>query len=271
MAFRKPSYLETSAHIKGIDPKPGFEEIGTFMKNSIGNEKLGNESITAFEAGYIGRFFDARLTVEANAFYSRYRDTVNFHVDIDIDEFGVPDLTQSEALFKNEGLEVDSVGGSVGATYRLLRSLFLSANYTFRHSWYIADTPQGSQLEPVKKYDRVTWEPAHRFNLSFYHLLQHGLRWGMSVHAASSSDWDIIDAGIFGPVHHIHNPASWMLSGFAGWRLDIGMGWVEMGIRAYNFTDTPYHDVGTTFSGTGNQLGGYHLGRRLFFYLKGSI
>jgi len=270
-AFRKPSYLETSAHIKDVDPTPGFEEIGVFMKNSIGNPDLENESITAFEAGYTGRFFDTRLSLEANAFYNRYRDTVNFHVYIATDEFGVPDLNQSEALFKNEGLEVDSVGGSLGVTYRLIRSLFLSANYTFRHSWYIADTPQGSQLEPVKKYDRVAWEPAHRFNLSFYHLLQNGLRWGLCVHAASSSDWDIIDAGIFGPVHHIHNPAGWMLSGFAGWRLDLGTGWVETGIRAYNFTDTPYQDAGTSFSDSGNQLGGYHLGRRMFFYLKGSL
>jgi hypothetical protein len=241
------------------------------MRRSVGNKDLGNESITVFEAGYVGRFLDSRLTVEAGAFYNRYRDTINFHVYLATDAFGVPDLNSSEALYLNEGREVDSVGGSIGATYRVLRTLRLGVNYTFRHSWYIADSPLGSHTVAVKKGDRVAFEPAHLFNLSFYHLLPAGLRWGMSLHARSESDWTIVDAGIFGNMHHLHNQANWMLSAFGAWRLRFEEGFVEMGIRAYNLPDTACHDVGFTFNRFGRQTGGFLLGRRIFFYLKGAI
>jgi iron complex outermembrane receptor protein len=271
MAFRKPSFFETSIHIKGIDPEPGFEEIENFMRRSVGNKDLRNESIMVFEAGYVGRFLDARLTVEASAFYNRYRDTVNFYVNIVTNEFGIPDLLTSEAYYQNEGREVDSVGGSVGVTYRVLRSLRVSANYTFRHSWYLADSPGGDQGTAVEKGERVTFEPAHLFNLSFYHLLPGGLRWGLSLHASSESDWDIADAGIFGNMHHLHNRANWMLGAFGAWRLSLGSGFIEMGIRANNLPDTAYHDVGFAINRYGKQTGGSRLGRRIFFYLKGSI
>jgi outer membrane receptor protein involved in Fe transport len=271
MAFRKPSFMETSLHLKGVIPEPGFEGIDDFLGRSVGNKDLGNESITVFEAGYVGRFLDARLTVEAGAFYNRYRDTVNFHVNIATDAFGVPDLTRSEALYLNQGLEVDSVGGSVGATYRMLRTLRLSANYTFRHSWYIADSSGGSHVVAAEKGERVAFEPAHLFNLSFYHLLPRGLRWGMSVHARSASVWTIVDAGIFGDLHQLHNRASWMLSAFGAWRLQFNSGFVEIGIRAYNIPDTAFHDMGYAFSQSGVQTGGFHLGRRMFFYLRGAM
>jgi len=271
MAFRKPSFFETSLHLKGVIPEPGFEGIDDFLARSVGNEDLGNESITVFEAGYVGRFLDARLTIEAGAFYNRYRDTVNFHVNIATDEFGVPDLTASEALYKNQGLEVDSVGGSLGVTYRLLRTLRLSANYTFRHSWYITESPGGSHVVAAEKGERVPFEPAHLFNLSFYHLLPRGLRWGMSLHARSASDWTIVDAGIFGDMHELHNRAGWMLGAFGAWRLQVGSGYVETGIRAYNVPDTAFFDMGFAYSRSGKQTGGFQLGRRMFFYLKGAL
>jgi iron complex outermembrane receptor protein len=271
MAFRKPSFMETSLHLKGVIPEPGFEGIDDFLGTSVGNEDLGNESITVLEAGYVGRFLDARLTVEASAFYNRYRNTVNFHVNIATDEFGIPDLTASEALYMNQGLEVDSVGGSVGATYRVLRKLRLSVNYTFRHSWYIADSSGGSHVVAAKKGDRVAFEPAHLFNLSFYHLLPGGLCWGMSLHARSASVWTVVDAGIFGNLHQLHNDVSWMLSAFGAWRLHFSSGFVEIGIGAYNIPDSAFYDMGYAFSQFGVQTGGFHLGRRMFFYLKGSI
>ncbi len=271
MAFRKPAFFETSLHLKGVIPEPGFAGIDDFMRRSLGNKDLGNESITVFEAGYVGRFLDARLTVEATAFYNRYRDTVNFHVNIATDELGAPDLNDSEALYLNQGLEVDSVGGSVSATYRVMRKLRLSANYTFRHSWYIADSPEGSHVVEAEKGKRVPFEPAHLFNLSFYHLLPGGLRWGMGLHARSESDWTIVDAGIFGDLHELHNSASWLLSAFGAWRLPFGPGYVEIGIRAYNVPDTAYYDMGFAYSRTGVQTGGFRLGRRMFFYLKGAM
>ena len=128
---------------------------------------------------------------------------------------------------------------------------------------------QGRTLAALR--GRVAFEPAHLFNLSFYHLLPGGLRWGASLHARSESDWTIVDAGIFGDLHHLHNQANWMLSAFGAWRLQFGAGFVEMGIRAYNIPDTAFFDMGFGYSRTHVETGGFRLGRRIFFYLKGAM
>ena len=45
-AFRKPSFFNTSIHIKGFKADPGFEGMRDFYRENIGNDQLSNESIT---------------------------------------------------------------------------------------------------------------------------------------------------------------------------------------------------------------------------------
>jgi iron complex outermembrane receptor protein len=271
-AFRKPSLLNTSMHLAGFRGEPGFEGLGEFFHNAFGNEDLGNESITTIEAGYIGRFLDGRLIAEVGAFYNRYRDTISLERNIAVDRFGVPDLANSFMAFSNQGLEVDSLGGSVSATLRLGGRLKVNANYTFRHSWYLT-TPRSevSGLD-VEKGDRVEWEPAHLFNLWFHYLPASGLRLGAALHGQSSSvtSW-LEQGGIFDDYVEISTPTSVFFSCFAAWRLQVGPGWLELGLRAYNLFHQGHRDIVAVYRPDGTEIGGELLGRRIFLFLRGAV
>jgi outer membrane receptor protein involved in Fe transport len=270
-AFRKPSFFETSLHLKNVRTQPGFEELSDFMRESLGNPDLENESVTALETSYHGRFLDSRLSVVADAFYNRYRNTVNFSANFVMNNLGIPDLARSEAEYNNDGLEADSLGGSLSITYRVLESLRINANYTFRHSWYIQDFPGDSMSFAVSAGDRVAWEPAHRFNLSLYGLARRGIRAGINLHAASSSDWVMVQAGLLGYPTRIHTPASCALNAFAGWQLTSTAGQLELGVRAFNLLNATYADITRKTSPDSKPMGGFQLSRRIFLFLRGSL
>jgi outer membrane receptor protein involved in Fe transport len=272
-AFRKPSFFNTNIHIKGFRPEPGFEELENFFLDNIGNEDLNNESITVIEAGYRGRFFEKRLYVEATAFYNRYRDTISMYSDMVTDQFGIPDLANSSMFFKNAGREVDTLGGSVAGTVQFSRALRLHLNYTFRHSWYLSD-PGMTAAEPEgsKKGDRVPWEPAHLFNLWFHYLAGNGLRLGAALHGRSTYLTTRTEGGgLFGDNVDIDNPPLLMTSAFASWRADLGSGWVEAGVRAYNLLNVGFRDSGAIRRTDGTEVGGELLGRQVFVFLRGAI
>ncbi len=267
-AFRKPCYYNTSTHITGVRSEPSFKGLAGFVEENFGNDELENESITALEAGYRGHFFDNSLVVEGDVFYNRYRDTINFHFEMNVDEFGMPDFDTSVMEFRNEGREVDSLGGSVSLTYRLRKALRLSLNYTLRYSWYIADDPSTNS----QKGDRVAWEPMHFLNLAVHYLQERGLRTGLAVHAASDSDLALPEhGGLFDEVISVHNPAKWFLSAYLAWRTNLDPFWLEAGIRAFNAIEMPFRDTPAVARPDGVLLGGGLIGRQVFVYFRGNI
>jgi iron complex outermembrane receptor protein len=271
-AFRKPSLLNTSMHLVGFRGEPGFEGLEEFFRDAFGNEDLGNESITTIEAGYIGRFLDDRLIAEVDIFYNRYRDTIAIEQNMVYDEFGAPDLANSSMVAGNRGMEMDSLGGSVSATFRLGRRLKVNANYTFRHSWYVS-TPFGRLTGlDVAKGDRVIGEPAHMFNLWFHYLPASGLRLGAALHGQSASAFVFPEqGGIFDDYVEMPCPASAFFSAFAAWRFYVGPGWLELGVRAYNLFHQGRRDMSAVYRPDGTEIGGELLGRRIFLFLRGAI
>jgi outer membrane receptor for ferrienterochelin and colicin len=272
-AFRKPSFFNTHIHMKGFEPEPGFEELEAFFLKNIGNPDLKNESITVIEAGYRGRFFEKRLYVEATAFYNRYRDTITMLSNMVTDEFGIPDLANSQLLFENTGREVDTLGGSTSSTFQITRALRLHLNYTFRYSWYISD-PGKTAAEPEESEagDRVPWEPAHLFNLWFHYLAENGLRLGASFHGRTTYLTTRVEAGgLFGDNVDIDNRPLLLASAFASWRLDLNSGWIEAGVRAYNMLNIGFRDSEAIRRPDGTEVGGEMIGRRIFFFIRGAV
>ena len=270
-AFRKPSFMNTSAHFKGVQGEPGFPGLEDFFLRSVGNDGLGNESITSFEVGYRGRFLEGDLTVEAGAFFNLYRDTISFFTRIETGELSLPDLSRSKMEYRNEGREVNSVGGSVSAVYRIRKVLWLSANYTFRHTWFISE-PEESGVVGGGKGDRLPWEPAHLANLSFHYLAESGLRLGLAAHGASANDLALpVNGGLFDDMIMVHHPPFAILSGFVSWRIPIGAQWVELGARAFNTFHQGFRDTQAVARSDGVELGGELLGRRIFFFVRGAI
>jgi iron complex outermembrane receptor protein len=270
-AFRKPSYYESSMHITGVKTESGFEELEDLFERALGNSELENEKTTTLEAGYRVRFLDKRLTAEADVFYTQFRNTISFQLDIKTDAFGLPDLGASNMNFLNQGREVDSMGGSVSLTYRLNAWRF-SANYTGRKSWYTADPPGGPAPTEGSKGERVPWEPAHLFNISLHNVPESGLRFGLALHWHSSCDlaWQE-DGSIFGDNILVHSPSAHFISGFLAWRIGSGSWWAEMGVRAFNLLNAGFRDLPAMTRLDDSELGGQLLGRRIFLFFRGSI
>jgi outer membrane receptor for ferrienterochelin and colicin len=270
-AFRKPTGFQTSVHLANVKPEPAFPELRDLFLSAVGNEDLENESITSLEAGYHGRFLDERLSVEAGAFYNRYRNTITLHVDIKKDEYLVPDLPNSVVKYLNTGREVDSLGGSVSVTYRIQGILHANLNYTYRYSWYISEPGGTTAAGEGGRGDRVSWEPVHLANLSCTFLPRGGLRLGTGWHGASSKNaYVLAPGGNFNPRALVSMPASWFLSAFLAWRVNLNSRWVELGVRAYNLLYTPYRDL-PPISSDRRHGSAERIGRRIFFFFRGSI
>jgi outer membrane receptor for ferrienterochelin and colicin len=265
-AFRKPSFFNSSIHIKNVEAEPAFPEFVEFFQQVLGNQDIGNEEITSFETGYLARFPDAGLTLEADAFYNRYRNTITLNVDIQM-RMGVPDLMNSSAHYTNSGREVDSLGGSVSLTWRFLRAFRLAANYTYRYSFYASDPGGITSVEGGEKGERVPWEPAHLANLSFHYLPESGIRLGVGGHFTSSRTGYVSKRSAFDPREPIFHPESWFLSAFISWRL----GPVEVGIRAFNLMDMRFRDLPGMVRPQGDELGGEEIRRRIFLFVRGAI
>jgi iron complex outermembrane receptor protein len=271
-AFLKPAFFNTSFHIKGTRPEAGFDGIEEFIKNQIGNEGLTNEKITAFETGYVGRLLDGHLRIEATVFYGMYRDFIVMSDETVLDNMGLPDFDESHHRFENVGMKVDSVGGSVALSYTVRERWRLDLNYTYRYTWYLNEPQEYQAAGDVNKGDRVPWEPAHLFNLGFHHIMQNGLRFGASLHAASAKDYGILETGLlFDERVPGHIPARVYPSAFLAFRVQLDPGWIEMGVRAYNLLDIGYYDMPQTRRPDDTLFGGELINRRLFAYIRGAI
>jgi outer membrane receptor protein involved in Fe transport len=253
-----------------VKGEPGFEGLSDFFRNNIGNEDLGNESITTFEIGYRGHFLDNRLVAEADVFYNLYRNTVNFYTEIATDPFGIPDLNNSRMAFMNKGQEVNAAGGSVSLTYRVKEALRLNLNYTYRYSWYVTDPEVTSEFG--KKGDRVPWEPAHLLNVAFHYLTQIGLRFGLSAHGQSACKLPFPErGGLFDDQIQVESPARIFFNGFLSWHLPVGTGDMEAGVRAYNVLNIGFQDTPAITRWDGKPFGGELMGRLILLFLRGSI
>ena len=228
------------------------------------------ENITVLETGYRGRFLRGALEIDADVFYNRYRDTIDFNFEIAYDTMGLPDFSASTLEFSNQGADVDSVGGTLSVAYRPIAALRLSANYTYRYSWYVTDTPTGDLVG--KKGDRVPWEVAHLANLSGTYTHDLGLRLGASLYGRSSSDLVMPkNGGLFDDETLVHSPPGAFFSAFLAWRVPAAGGWVEMGVRAYNLFHMAFRDTQAVRKLDGTEMGGELIGRRIFLFVRGSI
>ncbi len=269
-AFRKPSFLNAQAHVKDVRAEPAFPEVEDFMLRAIGNKELENESMTSLEAGYHGRFLKERLSVEAVAFYNRYRDTVTFHAEFEM-RMGVPNLLASSAQFRNTGREIDSVGGAASATFNFKDLFRISANYSYRYSFYASDPSGIAAAGEGKKGDRFPGEPAHLVNLNVRYVPQRGLRLGVGVHASSSWESAAFAGDLFDPRELREVPERVFTSAFVAWKLDFLDRWVEIGIRAYNLFSEPFSDYPVVIDHNTTFLGGELLDRRIFLFARGAI
>ena len=278
MAFRKPSFFNTSIHVEGVEGSAVAPNLGEFFKRSLGNEKLDNESVSAFELGYRGSMLDDRLTIEANAFFNMYRSNINFVNDMRDNALGLPDLScppdpnqgcNSVLQFRNEGWELNTLGGSVSATARPTRALWLHANYTYKYTWYEEDVLDAVGNVIEKAGDKYRCEPDHLANLLVRYRFDFGLRLGLSVHLRSGLlQLRTPDGGLFGERIWFENPLFWFVGTNLSWRIALGDSWLEAGLKAFNPFNKSFRDITGIDRFDGELMGGQLMGRWVMLFTR---
>jgi outer membrane receptor for ferrienterochelin and colicin len=269
MAFRKPSFFNTSIHISDVqEVLPGVAE---FFERAIGNPDLSNEGITSFEAGYHGRFLGERLVVEADAFANLYRDTIVFLVDIQTTSLGTPDLRRSSASYQNTGRDSDSLGGALALTWRIGKRWRLHGNYSYRYTFYTTDPGTGDPTGQYQKGDRVPTEPEHLANLGLQYLPDWGLRFGLSLRFSSAQSAVVSTGGAFDDRTWIEEPAQAVISGFLAWRFQLGDSWLETGLKLFNLMDARIHELPGSIGNGEVEFGGVALARRMMLFVRGAL
>ncbi len=226
-SFRKPSWLETHAHLRAEFPPESpitgtaQEKFQEFLLRVVGNPDLRNEELTAFEAGYRGEFFDDRLSFSWDIYCNIYTDIVSARENIILDEQGLPDLDQSSFMYDQWTQGVYIVGSELAVRYSPSREISLLASWTYREPFGIDD--HRSEDESPKNLITV----GGRFRTPFGLL--------GSLYAFSRSDfWDRTvenPAGMFQPLLQEYRESFVLLLVRLGWRWEADGFQLEAGAK----------------------------------------
>jgi iron complex outermembrane receptor protein len=266
-AFRKPSLMETQIHflVDFPDTSPitgdARQTFLEFMTRVAGNPDLHNETLTAFELGYHGRFLDGRLMIGLDLYYNIYSDLSEVITRIIPDERGLPDLEKSSVTFEVVGGANNIIGSELTVRYNPTPKILLSAAWSTRQVLEFADLSPKNQIMLGGRF-RTDW----------------GLLG--SLYAFSRSDFREVSVqnpqGLMAPLLHMSHESVVLVLGRLGWAADLGSGAeIELGARLF-LPISPfqepyfrYFERSGGYTPAGRHFGSDQLSRMLTFYLRG--
>jgi outer membrane receptor protein involved in Fe transport len=273
-AFRKPAYIETRAHlmVEFPDDSPitgdGQDSFQEFMTRVVGNSALDNEELLSFEAGYLGRFLDGRLSLALDLYFNQSSKEVVFQSNIVPDDTGLPNLQDSNFMHFNRENPTDIIGGELSVRFSPSERISLLACWTYR--------------EVFDHHTKQTFDDSPK------HLITLGGRfrfvWGLvgSLYLFTRSEF--IDravknpAGIMEPMLSEHMRNQLLVLGRIGWRHVPVEGFeLEAGIKVFlpvsPFSDShfQFREDGGGIDTIGKNYGGDLLCRMVSLYLQGAL
>ncbi len=266
LAFRRPSYYEHRMHVLLEDYNPATPEIVEKMAESLGNNRLLNEKVHTFEAGWRGRFLDDHLRVSLDLFYSLHVDTIAFVMNIPQD-MGLPDISNSTIQFQNKGADVNAVGGEAELVWRPGGDWNLWCNLGVR------------RVTDRSTEERMPAEPQLRLNLGGGYRPGSGWRLDVALHYVSAYQTPRVD-----PDNILDNQVpvplgeEVLIIARAGYRMPVGAGRsLEAGLALRAPLGEPFRE----FAGsqppqrstidTTSDFGGEPLKRLALAYLRASF
>jgi outer membrane receptor protein involved in Fe transport len=234
-AYRKPSFFESHLSFRFTpgDEVPG--EIASRLQYLFAvdapNPNLGNETVTAVEAGWLGRFLGGRLVTSADLYHLSFEQRIEGILE-NI-EF-IPGLGGSVSLhpdarisYANQEMPQWALGGELAVSARPNAWLRLDAHYSHQG---IFDVEDGERVSTIS-----TWTPQHRLNLAVRLDLSGGLRLGISAHWCSAFTRYLQDpeSSLYPLIYQeIGNQV--LMLGSLSYRLRLPRGEVEVGVGGRN-------------------------------------
>lgn len=136
-AFRKPSFGEYGLHPSlrfppgSALPESSQDVFQEFMSRVAGNNQLENETVTAFEAGWQGRFFNGQVSSSLDLYVNFYQSWIGTQSKVVADQNGLPDLAASKVQYEN--IAHDSFYGGVEWSLRYQPSQELLLQFIWNH------------------------------------------------------------------------------------------------------------------------------------------
>ncbi len=271
--FRKPSPMEATFHlvvdfpqdspIQGDDQTRFLE----FMTRVIGNGALENEELLSFDAGYLGRFLDGRLSLAVDLYCNLYGNRTTMEYNIVEDQHGLPDLDRSSYRFSNTGDDIRVLGAELSARFKLSKSTALIAWWAHREVF-------------DRSWDKNDTSPTDLATLGGRFGAPPGLLGGLFLHYRSSF-WDrtvLNPAGLFEPYLEQYMDHAYLVLARLGWTWSPAEGIdLEAGLKLFlpisSFSDPHFRlrEKGGGIDATGEPFGGMQLGRMVTGYLEGSF
>jgi len=268
-AFLKPSHVTAGTHFMAVFPDdspitgPAQEKFQEFMTRVVGNSEIENEELLSFDAGYLGRFFDGKLTLSWDLYYTQLRNLIAFDPMIIVDEQGLPDLDLSTFRYANVGRDLDVLGSEFCVQFTPSRQVTLTASWTHRVVLQASDE-----------------NPKDLLVLGGRFRTDSGLIGSLYAFSRSEFTDRAVEnpGGFFEPLLTMHMESVVLLLGRLGWRLRLGeLVDCEVGVKLFlpiSPFESPhfrYREKSGYFSQTGISYGGTLLARMTTGYLQGSF
>ncbi|MBC8147420.1 MAG: TonB-dependent receptor, partial [Bacteroidetes bacterium] len=166
------------------------------------NPELGPEYISNYEIGFNFKFFN-KLFIEPSVYYSLGKDFQYFVGTGDSIDTGSDEI---KPVYQRKNISnIEVIGGEISTKYHLLKSLHLTANYTFNNSTIkdykrpenIKNDITGNYLIEVPKhmvYAGVSWKNKYFNTTISYNYISS--QWYDDENTVAIDEYDIIDLQI---------------------------------------------------------------------------
>jgi iron complex outermembrane recepter protein len=269
-AFRKPSFLETHAHVMVDFPSDspitgeGRDQFQEFMTRVMGNANAGNEELLSFEAGYLGLFLDGELQIALDLFYNLYGNELEVMSDIRTNANGLPDLINSSIMNIGSSDVLHIAGGELSIKYNPTKSISLLA--TWAHRNVINRETDESPKNMISLGGRFKFESGFIGSLFAFARSEYVNRWGGDP------------GGILLPLTVARMPNVLLLMGKLGWywsirevaELEAGLK-LMLPISPFEAPHFSYRDEQGGETQGGRLYGADELRRMVTVYLQGSF
>jgi outer membrane receptor for ferrienterochelin and colicin len=260
-AFLKPTFFESSLHINLID----VSNLNLTSLN-FATPDLDNQTIDSIELGYSGSFFDDRLSLKLDFAYNWYRNNIGFALSkanmeyIEVGGVRIPNINGSGFGFTNNRSGEDGHNVDLQIVVRPSEHTRLLFNAGYR------------QVFKNKNDEFANSNPIWRFTTGGDWITPFGLITSIRAFFSTSYYRAIgYPDTILVPMARMKLPAYCLLNARIAYKITTLPFEFSAGVEGFNLLGARFRELSGFFFPNAPDYAGERLGRRIVFFVQGTI